>query len=78
MCWGPGGPRWEGGGLAWVATDDDDLAVHQIAAQNQGHALRVRGHGPAFQPRSDGIKTLEARVANAFDPHSIFDSQFDG
>lgn len=68
------------GGLVWVATDMDAATIRTAAVQAEGHATLVRGPAtlsslvPTFQPRAPGLDALEARVRQAFDPASVFET----
>ncbi|MGA0606512.1 glycolate oxidase subunit GlcE [Phenylobacterium sp. VNQ135] len=59
------------GGLVWLLTEAEGPAVHAAAERAGGHALRLRGSGPAFAPLSSGLATLNARVKAAFDPLEV-------
>jgi glycolate oxidase FAD binding subunit len=69
-----------GGGLVWLATDAQDDAVRQRAAELGGEATLVRAGDdirarvPTFQPRSSGVMALESRVRRAFDPAGVFET----
>ena len=67
--------QWQGR-LLWLEGDEAAQDVHALAASAGGHALRLRGEGKAFQPRSMGLKSVEARVEQAFGAEK-FDSQYD-
>ena len=71
-----------GGGLVWAAFDEgselaDANASIVRAAVNSGHATlfrapeSVRAAVAVFQPQSQPVTALSARVKNAFDPHGI-------
>ena len=67
-----------GGGLLWVAMDDEGADVRAAAAAVGGEAMLVRAPEAmrarisAFHPRPGGLAALEARVAAAFDPVGVF------
>jgi glycolate oxidase FAD binding subunit len=59
------------GGLVWLLTDAETPAVRAVAERLGGHAMRLRGPGPAFPPLSGALAALTARVKAAFDPLEI-------
>lgn len=83
----PLGVRWSldwGGGLVWLALDDDgaDLAARVRAAVSSagGEATLVRAPAalrariPAQHPRHPRLAALEERVRRAFDPDGLFET----
>lgn len=70
-----------GGGLIWLALPPTDDARHGIvraamaACGGDATLIRaeplVRAHVPVFQPRSDALTDLAARVKQGFDPHHV-------
>ena len=60
-----------GGGLVWLLTEADAPAVQAAALRAGGHALRLRGQGPAFAPLPGPLAALNARVKAAFDPLEV-------
>ncbi|WP_041373645.1 glycolate oxidase subunit GlcE [Phenylobacterium zucineum] len=56
------------GGLAWLLTEAEPAQVWAAARAFGGHALKVRGPGPAFEPLAGPLADLSARVKAAFDP----------
>ena len=83
----PLGARWAldwGGGLVWLALDDDGV---ELAANVRGAATAAGGEAtlvrapealrtriPAQHPRPAGVAALEERVRRAFDPHGLFET----
>lgn len=67
-----------GGGRVWIALDQDDEIVRQVAAKLGGEARLIAGPAEArarisaFQPRRQGVMALEQRVRRAFDPVGVF------
>jgi len=68
------------GGLMWVAMKDDDPCeglVRDALDSLSGHATLVRATEsirrtiPVFQPQSDPLAELSARIKEAFDPQGI-------
>ncbi|WP_091741551.1 FAD-binding protein [Phenylobacterium immobile] len=79
----PLGARWLfdwAGGLTWLTFDGDVELVRQAAAGAGGHATLIRGPEaqrrvtPTFQPATAGVRALEQRVRQAFDPDGVFDT----
>lgn len=66
------------GGLIWLASDADPLAIRAAAAQAGGHAMLIRAPMamraavPALHPPEPGVALLEERIARAFDPAGVF------
>ncbi len=70
-----------GGGLIWLALPPTDDARHAIvraaiaACGGDATLVRaeplVRAHVPVFQPQSDALAGLAARVKEGFDPHHV-------
>lgn len=69
-----------GGGLLWIATEDEAAAagvIRAAAAACGGHAMLVRGgealrRAPgAFQPEPPGVARLTRNIKQAFDPKGI-------
>ncbi|MCR4378462.1 MAG: glycolate oxidase subunit GlcE [Rhodospirillales bacterium] len=68
------------GGLIWLAVDPaDDAHVNSVrGALASGHATlmratqAVRRHVPVFQPQTDALTALTARVRENYDPAGIF------
>lgn len=64
-----------GGALRWLKSAELATAVFAAARQYGGHALLFRGRdhrGEVFQPLPEGLRQLNRRVKQAFDPHGIF------
>ena len=57
-----------GGGLVWMLSADDPVAVRAAVRALGGHATCYRGHAPAFEPLAGPLAALTARVKAAFDP----------
>lgn len=84
----PLGARWLfdwAGGLVWLTFDGDPALVRQAAAGAGGHAALVRApealraQTPAFHPATAGVRALEQRVRQAFDPDGVFETgRFNG
>ena len=63
-----GGQRW-----LWTSVSADD--VFRVVETAHGHATRYSNSTsdePAFQPLSDGMRRLQARLRDSFDPLRIF------
>ncbi len=69
-----------GGGLIWLTSDLDaqqSEAIFTAAAQAKGHAMLVRANDearaklPVFQPQSESMMILSARVKASMDPDGI-------
>jgi glycolate oxidase FAD binding subunit len=70
-----------GGGLVWFEEAGEapapTVAVHEAAARAGGHALLIRApeaarrEGAVFQPQTEGMGALSARVKESFDPRGI-------
>ena len=60
-----------GGGLVWLLTEAEAPVVQAAAVRAGGHALRLRGAGPAFPPLGGPQAALLARVKAAFDPLEV-------
>ena len=70
-----------GGGLVWLATNDTGSpsteTIRATVAASGGHATLIRGPEelratvPVFQPQSDGLAKLSARIKDGFDPLGI-------
>lgn len=59
------------GGLVWLLTEAEAPQVRAAAEALGGHALRLRGSGPAFPPLAGPLAALNARVKAAFDPLEV-------
>jgi len=57
-----------GGGLVWVLGEVD---MHSRVAALGGHATRLRGAGPVFQPEHAAVAALTAGLRAQFDPRGI-------
>jgi glycolate oxidase FAD binding subunit len=68
------------GGLIWLSTEDDALAVHQLAAAAGGHAMLVRGSdgrraaGDVMQPLAAPLMVVQKGLKAAFDPAGILNT----
>ena len=70
-----------GGGLVWLATNDTGSpsteTIRATVAASGGHATLIRGPEelratvPVFQPPSDSLAKLSARIKDGFDPLGI-------
>ena len=70
-----------GGGLVWLATNDTGSpsteTIRATVAASGGHATLIRGPEelratvPVFQPPSDSLAKLSARIKGGFDPLGI-------
>ncbi len=70
-----------GGGLVWLAATDAGSrsaeTIRASVAASGGHATLIRGPEelraavPVFQPQSDGLAKLSARIKDGFDPLGI-------
>lgn len=67
-----------GGGLVWIALDNQGVEVRNATKHLGGEATLViapadiRSQVPAFHPRAPGVAALEQRVRHAFDPAGVF------
>jgi glycolate oxidase FAD binding subunit len=59
------------GGLVWLLSDDDPVAIRAAVQALGGHATCYRGQPGAFQPLAGPLATLNARVKAAFDPSGV-------
>jgi len=68
------------GGLVWLASDADPLAIRTAAANAGGHAMLIRADAamraavPAFHPQPAPLAALETKVRRAFDPAGLFET----
>lgn len=68
------------GGLIWLASDADPVAIRTAAEAAGGHAMLVRasetmrGAVPALHPQPSALSTIETRVRRAFDPDGVFET----
>jgi glycolate oxidase FAD binding subunit len=60
-----------GGGLVWLLSPVDPVAVRATVRALGGHATLYRGEGPAFAPLDGPLAALTARVKAAFDPKGV-------
>jgi glycolate oxidase FAD binding subunit len=60
-----------GGGLVWLASEADAVAIRAAARALGGHATLYRGEGPSFDPVDGPLAALSARVKAAFDPKGV-------
>jgi glycolate oxidase FAD binding subunit len=60
-----------GGGLVWLLSEADPLAVRAAVKALGGHATLYRGDGVAFEPLDGALAALTARVKAAFDPKGV-------
>jgi glycolate oxidase FAD binding subunit len=70
-----------GGGLIWLAVPPTDAAsadaIRSAVAETGGHATLIRAPDelraaiPVFEPPSDGLAKLSARIKESFDPLGI-------
>ena len=69
-----------GGGLLWLASEDDPQAIRAAATQAAGHAMLVRADAEmrtvvrALHPQPKALAALEERVRRAFDPAGVFET----
>lgn len=68
------------GGLVWLASDGDPIAIRTAAEAAGGHATLVRAAEamrravPALHPQPPPLAAIEARVRRAFDPDGVFET----
>lgn len=68
------------GGLIWLASDADPVAIRGAAEAAGGHATLVRASEamrsivPALHPQSPALAGIEQRVRRAFDPNGVFEN----
>lgn len=68
------------GGLIWLASDADPIAIRTAATMAGGHATLIRADrrqrisAPTFHPPANGLAALETRVRRAFDPAGVFET----
>jgi len=69
-----------GGGLLWLASEDDPQAIRAAATQAAGHAMLVRADAEmrtvvrALHPQPKALAALEEHVRRAFDPAGVFET----
>lgn len=64
-----------GGALRWLKSTEPAATIFEQARRHGGHALLFRGRdhsGEVFQPLPEGLRQLNRRVKQAFDPQGIF------
>jgi glycolate oxidase FAD binding subunit len=64
-----------GGGLRWLATDENPQRIFEAVNACGGHAVLFRGgdrDGAIFQTQDKNLHILHKNLKHAFDPHSIF------
>ncbi|MFN4176094.1 glycolate oxidase subunit GlcE [Phenylobacterium sp.] len=59
------------GGLVWLLTEAEAPRVRTVARDLGGHAMKLRGPGPAFDTLPGPLAALTARVKAAFDPLDV-------
>ncbi|RSY78373.1 glycolate oxidase subunit GlcE [Sphingomonas koreensis] len=68
------------GGLIWLASDADPVAIRTAAEAAGGHATLWRAREamrravPALHPQPGALAAIEARVRRAFDPGGVFET----
>lgn len=68
------------GGLIWLASNADPVAIRAAAEAAGGHATLVRANEamrrtvPALHPQPPALAAIEQRVRRAFDPDGVFET----
>ena len=63
---------WDwGGGLVWLLQPEVRAAEVRATVAGRGHALLMRGEGPAFAPEAPEVAALTAGLRARFDPRGI-------